>query len=49
MALVLLDTNVLLRLSDGASPDQPVATQAISHLRLRGDPNLTLPHPNDVN
>ena len=37
MALVLLDTNVLLRLSDGASPDQPVATQAISHLRLRGD------------
>ncbi len=48
MVLVLLDTNVLLRLSDGASPDQPVATQAISHLRLR-DPNLTLPHPNDVN
>jgi hypothetical protein len=37
MALVLLDTNVLLRLSDGASADQPVATQAISHLRLRGD------------
>lgn len=37
MALVLLDTNVLLRLSDGTSPDQSVATQAIAHLRLRGD------------
>jgi predicted nucleic acid-binding protein len=37
MALVLLDTNVLLRLSDGASADQPVAMQAVSHLRLRGD------------
>lgn len=37
MALVLLDTNILLRLSDDASPDQPVATQAISSLRLRGD------------
>lgn len=40
MALVLLDTNVLLRLSDGASSDQSIAEQAVSALRLRGD----LPH-----
>jgi predicted nucleic acid-binding protein len=37
MALILLDTNVLLRLSDGASPDQSIAMQAIAQLRLRGD------------
>jgi predicted nucleic acid-binding protein len=37
MAIILLDTNLLLRLSDGGSPDQPVAEQAIANLRLRGD------------
>jgi predicted nucleic acid-binding protein len=37
MALFLVDTNVLLRLSDGGSPDQSVAKQAVSNLRLRGD------------
>ncbi len=37
MSIILLDTNVLLRLSDGASPDQSVAEQALSSLRLRGD------------
>jgi predicted nucleic acid-binding protein len=36
MADYLLDTNVILRLHDGASPDQPVAQQAILKLRLRG-------------
>ncbi len=33
----LLDTNLLLRLSDGNSPDQPLANDAIKKLRLRGD------------
>jgi predicted nucleic acid-binding protein len=37
MATFLLDTNLLLRLSDGASPDQALADQAIKTLRLRGD------------
>jgi predicted nucleic acid-binding protein len=42
MATFLLDTNLLLRLSDGASPDQALADQAIKRLRLRGDwPCLT--------
>src|SRR5262245_49305254 len=37
MALILVDTNVLLRLSDDGSPDQSVAERALSTLRLRGD------------
>ncbi|HZF38791.1 MAG TPA: PIN domain-containing protein [Blastocatellia bacterium] len=37
MATFLLDTNLLLRLSDGASPHQALADQAIKRLRLRGD------------
>jgi predicted nucleic acid-binding protein len=37
MAIVLLDTNVLLRLSDGAAAEQFVAEHAVSRLRLRGD------------
>jgi predicted nucleic acid-binding protein len=37
MATFLLDTNLLLRLSDGASPDQALADQAIKRLHLRGD------------
>ena len=37
MTIVLLDTNVLLRLSDGASAEQSVAEHAVSRLRLRGD------------
>jgi predicted nucleic acid-binding protein len=37
MATVLVDTNVLLRLSDGGAPDQSVAAQALSRLRLRGN------------
>ncbi|HMB27172.1 MAG TPA: PIN domain-containing protein [Blastocatellia bacterium] len=42
MATFLLDTNLLLRLSDGASPDQALADQAIKRLHLRGDwPCLT--------
>ena len=42
MPIVLLDTNVLLRLSDGSSPDQPIAEQAVATLRLRGDfPHIT--------
>jgi predicted nucleic acid-binding protein len=42
MATFLLDTNLLLRLSDGGSPHQALADQAIKRLRLRGDwPCLT--------
>src|SRR5262249_14099123 len=42
MATFLLDTNLLLRLSDGSSPHQALADQAIKRLRLRGDwPCLT--------
>ena len=37
MTLVLVDTNLLLRLGDDGSSHQPVATQAIALLRLRGD------------
>jgi len=37
MPIVLLDTNVLLPLSDGASAEQSVAEHAVSRLRLRGD------------
>ncbi len=42
MATFLLDTNLLLRLSDGVSPHQALADQAIKRIRLRGDwPCLT--------
>jgi predicted nucleic acid-binding protein len=42
MVRILVDTNILLRLSDDGSPDQAVAEQALSILRLRGDiPCLT--------
>jgi predicted nucleic acid-binding protein len=42
MERILVDTNILLRLSDDGSPDQSVAEQALSILRLRGDiPCLT--------
>lgn len=42
MPIVLLDTNILLRVSDGSSPDQPIAEQAVAALRLRGDfPHIT--------
>jgi hypothetical protein len=42
MTTFLLDTNLLLRLSDGSSPHQALADQAIKRLRLRGDwPCLT--------
>jgi predicted nucleic acid-binding protein len=42
MTLLLIDTNILLRVSDDGSPDQPVAERALSILRLRGDvPCLT--------
>lgn len=42
MATFLLDTNLLLRLSDGNSPHQALADQSIKKLRLRGDwPCLT--------
>lgn len=42
MAFILVDTNVLLRLSDDGSPDQSVAERTLSTLRLRGDvPCLT--------
>ena len=34
MATFLLDTNLLLRLSDGASPDQALADQAIKRVNL---------------
>ena len=38
----LLDTNLVLRLSDALSPLRPVAQQAIEALWLRGDlPALT--------
>lgn len=37
MTIVLLDTNILLRLSDGASPEQSGAAHAVAALRLRGD------------
>jgi predicted nucleic acid-binding protein len=37
MAINLLATNVLLRLSDGASPEQARAGHAVAHLRLQGD------------
>lgn len=42
MTTFLLDTNLLLRLSDGNSPHQALADQSIKKLRLRGDwPCLT--------
>jgi len=42
MTTFLLDTNLLLRLSDGNSPHQALADQSIKRLRLRGDwPCLT--------
>ena len=37
MKRILLDTNLLLRMHDVASPDQPIAEEAIVKLRLRGD------------
>jgi len=38
MAAYLIDTNVLLRLVDGASADQEVASRALERLLLRGLP-----------
>ena len=37
MERILVDTNILLRLSDDGSSDQSVAEHALSCLRLRGD------------
>ena len=34
---ILIDTNVLVRLANGADPDQPVATKAIATLNRRGE------------
>lgn len=43
MATYLADTNLLLRLADPASPQHPVATQALASLLARGDEVFVTP------